>query len=273
MQSLLSSPDYFHCDHYHATLPMATCVARRRAKHNGGLYGYNGYTASSYPACQECEQGRDIERRYAEMAKDEQPCGNCHRKVRTLFDGLCGYCDDRVKGCVKGTAEYAWKLTEARAELSRTLPGKKNQQGERSCKGVGARPNGGRGTCRNCQRENISIKQDDLCGLCFGRVNGLEDADEIREALVKAKADVENAGKAIRVKPEGKASHEVCEAKARNEKEKPRTIVVTFTAEDEELYAALKRARAKLRKESVAAMLLCIAESRMTAGDTFGLGA
>jgi len=31
MQSLLSSPDYFHCDHYHATLPMATCVARRRA--------------------------------------------------------------------------------------------------------------------------------------------------------------------------------------------------------------------------------------------------
>lgn len=270
MQSLLSSPEYFHCDHYHAQMPMRTCVARRNAKRNGGLYGYNGYVAASYPACQECEQGRDIERRYAEMAHEEQPCTNCHRKVRTLFDGLCGYCNAAVQGCEKGTAGYAWELVKARKSVSRTLPGKKNQQGERSCKGVGAIPNGGRGTCRNCKRENISIKQDDLCGLCFGRIEGIEDADDIREALVKARADVEGAGKAIRVKPEGKA--QVCEP-ARNDRENPRTIVVTFTAEDEELYAALKRARAKLRKESVAAMLLCIAESRMTAGETFGLGA
>lgn len=136
------------------------------------------------------------------MAHEEQPCTNCHRKVRTLFDGLCGFCDASVLGLDKESKEYAAALAKARGELSRTMPGKKNQTGERSVKGVGKRPNGGRGECRNCGRKDMSIKQDDLCALCYGRIKRLSDPEAIKTALQVARNDVARGGKAIRVKPQ-----------------------------------------------------------------------
>ena len=130
-----------------------------------------------------------------------------------------------------------------------------------------------KGTCGNCERENVTLVSGNHCNTCYRAVRGIKDLTLRVEALAEIKRQIWSGEVRVR---EGKLPEVKIKEYHENDYEDQtpiptladnilgKQITVDFAGADMEIYHALQEAYVANRRGTVQDEILCILEEAMS---------